>query len=1305
MSATKAEYIAALEAKMIAVWIRKFISRLGIVPTINKPIKMFCDNSVPLLIANEPRVQKGAKHYHRRYHYVRECIKLGEINLFKVHTYDNLADPFTNALPKGKLTQHARSMRLHLASSFTYSGQPFETTFKAATSVPTSPKSNSSGKRRNRKACFVLLTPSKPVSNTGVRPISAALPNITMTRPRHAHQVLVVSTVQVKGNLVRGLPTKVFENDHTCVACKKGKQHRASCKTKPVSSIDQPLFRLHMDLFGPTFVKSMNKKSYCLVITDDSRFTWVFFLATKDKTTLILKTFLTGLENQLSLKFYEMKGIKKEFSVPRTPQQNGIAERKNMTLIEATRTILVDSLLPILFWAEAVNTACYVQNRVLVTKPHNKTPYELLHENKPNLVGSGPTWLFDIDSLIRTMNYQPVIAGNQTNPSAGFQDKFDAEKAREEIDQQYVLFPMWSSGSTNHQNYDGDADFDEKEHDFDAKKPHAKKPESEVILSLSSSAQSRKQDDKKKKEAKGKIPIESFIGYRHLNAEFEDCSDNNSNEVNAAGFIVFTVGQNSLNTTNTFSVAGPSNAAVSPTYEKSSFIDASQLPDDPDMPKLEDITYSDDEDVVGAMADFNNLESSIPVSPIPTTRIHKDHPISQIIVARIEAIRLFLAYASFMGLWCTKWMSRVLLYETIKEEVYVCQPLGFEDPDHPDKVYKVVKALYGLHQAPRACQDKYVAEILRKFGLTEGKSASTPIDTEKPLLKDPDGEDVDVHTYRSMIGSLIYLTSSRPDIMFAVCACARFQVTPKASHLHAVKRIFRYLKGKPHLGLWYPKDSPFDLVAYSDSDYAGASLDKKSTTGGCQFLGCRLISWQCKKQTVVATSSTKAEYVVAASCCAQVVLSGMESLKRMSHVSYILSAGYLTTQQVVLNSPWQTATGKEISNPFMAGGVDCLPNEEIFAELARMGYEKPSTKLTFYKAFFSSQWKFLIHIILQSMSAKRTSWNEFTSAMASSNCLSEPSIPTPTPPTPPPPPPQDLPLTSQVHHAPPQSPQVQQPSSQPQPQQTANFPMSLLQEALDACAALTRRVKHLEVKVLKLRMLKRVGTSQRVDTSEDTVMNDASNHGRIIDELDKDEVVSFMDDKEEDKKEEEAKVVEDDQVQGRQAKSQAKIYKIDMDHALKVLIIRDPEEESATSSIIPADTKSKDKGKRIMVEEPKPLKKKQQVEMDEKYARKLHAELNKDFDWDAAIDHVKQKAKEDLAVQRYQVMKRKPQTKAQARKNMIMYLKNVVGFRLDYFKGMSYDDILPIFEVKFNSNMDFLLNTKEQMEQSTTEHQ
>ncbi|GJT49033.1 hypothetical protein Tco_0975190 [Tanacetum coccineum] len=165
-------------------------------------------------------------------------------------------------------------------------------------------------------------------------------------------------------------------------------------------------------------------------------------------------------------------------------------------------------------------------------------------------------------------------------------------------------------------------------------------------------------------------------------------------------------------------------------------------------------------------------------------------------------------------------------------------------------------------------QDKYMTQILKNFGFSDVKTASTPMETYKLLLKDTD---VDEHLYRSMIGSLMYLTSSRPDIMFAVCACARFQVNPKSSHLYAVKRIFRYLKGQPKLGLWYPKDSPFDLVAYTDSDYAGASLNRKSIIGGCQFLVYRLISWQCKKQIVVANSTTEAEYIVGSNCCGQVL--------------------------------------------------------------------------------------------------------------------------------------------------------------------------------------------------------------------------------------------------------------------------------------------------------------------------------------------------------------------------------------------------------------------------------------------------
>nr|GFA33055.1 uncharacterized mitochondrial protein AtMg00810-like [Tanacetum cinerariifolium] len=361
------------------------------------------------------------------------------------------------------------------------------------------------------------------------------------------------------------------------------------------------------------------------------------------------------------------------------------------------------------------------------------------------------------DTLTQSMNYQPVVAGNQPNSSADIQENLNAGTVRKEANsvQQYVLLPIWSSGSKDPQNTDAAA-FEVKE------------PEFAVHVSPSSCDKTKKHDDKTKREAKEKSLVELSTGVRDLSDEFEEFSDNSTNRVNAASTSVTAVGPNSTNSTNTFSAH--------------------------DMPALEDITYSDDEEDVGAEADFSNLETNITVSPIPTTRVYKDHPVTQIIGDLSLAPK-------------TRSMTRMG-----KEQ-------GFEDLDHPDKVYKVVKALYGCIK---------LLEL-----------ASTLIDTKKPLLKDLDGDDVDVHTYRSMIGLLMYLTSSRQDIMFVVCACARFQVTPKALHLHVVKKIFRYLKGMPHLGLWYPKDSPFNLVVYY-SDYAGASLDRQFTTGGFQFLVARI---------------------------------------------------------------------------------------------------------------------------------------------------------------------------------------------------------------------------------------------------------------------------------------------------------------------------------------------------------------------------------------------------------------------------------------------------------------------------------
>ncbi|GJQ92330.1 putative ribonuclease H-like domain-containing protein [Tanacetum coccineum] len=359
-------------------------------------------------------------------------------------------------------------------------------------------------------------------------------------------------------------------------------------------------------------------------------------------------------------------------------------------------------------------------------------------------------------------------------------------------------------------------------------------------------------------------------------------------------------------------------------------------------------------------------------------------------VARIEAIRIFLAFASYMGFMVYQMdVKSAFLYGEIDEEVYVTQPKGFEDPFYPKHVYRVVKALYGLHQAPRACQDKYVQDMLKKFDMESVRPATTPFEASKPKSKDEPDDAVNVHLYRSMIGSLMYLTASRPDIQFAVSACSRHQVTPLTSNLNAVKKIFKYLKGQPKLGLWYPRDSPFVLEAYSDSDYAGSHGDRKSTTGGCQFLGRRLISWQCKKQTIVATSSTEAEYVAAANCCGQFLLvallvptgrtipTGLEGPPAI--LATIDRTPYTITESLVRS---QLQLDDE-------GGVEDLPIADIYLGMDNLGYPSEG-KLTFFKNKFSPQWRFLVHTIMHCLSTKSGSWDQFGSQLAIAIiCLTE----------------------------------------------------------------------------------------------------------------------------------------------------------------------------------------------------------------------------------------------------------------------------------------------------------------------------
>ncbi|GKA41741.1 retrovirus-related pol polyprotein from transposon TNT 1-94 [Tanacetum coccineum] len=250
-------------------------------------------------------------------------------------------------------------------------------------------------------------------------------------------------------------------------------------------------------------------------------------------------------------------------------------------------------------------------------------------------------------------------------------------------------------------------------------------------------------------------------------------------------------------------------------------------------------------------------------------------------VARLESIRILLAYACALDFKLFQMdVKSAFLNGFINEEVYVAQPPGFIDFAKPNHVYRLKKALYGLKQAPKAWYDRLKAflikhdytmgmEMLKKFGLEDFKPMKTPISMETKLTKDVEGESVDNTKYRGMIGSLLYLTASRPDIMFSVYLCARFQEDPKISHLEAVKRIFRYVKGTMHLGLWYPKGSGIETIVYADSDHAGDYVDRKNTSGICTFMGCCLTSWFSKKQTALAISTTEAEYVSARKACQQ----------------------------------------------------------------------------------------------------------------------------------------------------------------------------------------------------------------------------------------------------------------------------------------------------------------------------------------------------------------------------------------------------------------------------------------------------
>ncbi|KAJ9555966.1 hypothetical protein OSB04_010580 [Centaurea solstitialis] len=810
----------------------------------------------------------------------------------------------------------------------------------------------------------------------------------------------------VIGNLAIGIPDLRFQQDHLCSACQLGKMKRVSHKSKLEHGTEKPLQLIHMDLCGPMRVQN----------------TWVKFLQSKDEAPEIIISVLkevqvnlqsqvqkirsdhgTEFKNKVLGGYLESVGIKHTFAAVRTPQQNGVVERRNRTLVEAARTMLAYSKLPMFLWAEAVDTACYTQNRSIVNNRFGKTPYELINNQVPNI---GHFRVFGCRCFV-------------------LNDREDRHKLQAKSDE--AIFIGYSKHSIAYRVYNkrtkmvmesSNVKFDpyaEMAFEHDSSEPGLTGVLAVNLVNPDHVTPTTQQDGASTSTnnlSDLDLLFENFYNEYFGSSSSDSTTNNNSSSIHR---------ETTVNVQEPVSLSGPTTSTISddtssvespqvqtsiiPIPENQEIIpivDSSQI-QEADIGSSEDIsdpipirmesTFDDYSEDLQIVPSFESLQE-VPISsytdssydiqlyrPLPhTTKWTRDHPLHQIIgdlnapvqtrsataneclfatffsnveplkvadaladpdwfmamqeeinqfvrlkvwrlvprpegksiidtkwifknkkdednivvrnkarlvakgyrqqegidynetfapAARIDTIRMFLAYAAHKDFPVYQMdVKTAFLNDVLKEEVYVSQLEGFVDQDHPDHVYILDKALYGLKQAPRAWYDS-LSQFLVESGYS--KDYENTMSPSCALDSDPDGKAVDVTTYRGMIGSLMYLTASRPDIMFSTCLCARCQSKPKESHLKAVKRIFRYLKSTVNIGLWYPKGSGYELTGYTDADHGGCKLDRKSTTGHIQFLGDKLVSWASKKQNCVSLSTAEAEYVAAASCCSQII--------------------------------------------------------------------------------------------------------------------------------------------------------------------------------------------------------------------------------------------------------------------------------------------------------------------------------------------------------------------------------------------------------------------------------------------------
>ncbi|GJU83327.1 retrovirus-related pol polyprotein from transposon TNT 1-94 [Tanacetum coccineum] len=646
----------------------------------------------------------------------------------------------------------------------------------------------------------------------------------------------------VKNNLVRGLPKMKFKKDHLCSACEQGKIHRKHHKSKAAFASNKPLYLLHMYLCGPIRVESINGKRYVLVVVDDySRYTWVFFLHSKDEASEVIISFIkktqvnlqlqvqrvrtdngTEFKNKTLAKFFDEVGISQQFSAARTPQQNGVVERRNRTLVEAARTMLTFANLPLFLWAEAIATACFTQNRSIIHKRFDKTPYDLINKRKPNIkffhvFGCRcylPNYYDDVGKLKEKGDIRVFVGYSKESAAFRVYNK-RTRKIHESVDV-----------------------------NFDEISEMASKQFREVFHEVSESFQeesslSSLNDDVQQSLAEVIVPptnTQSISNESVPNVNEGSTSHNVFNEGLEDAY---------FDASTTFH--DPSNVnAMQDELDQFTRLKVWRL-----VPRPEGKTVIKTKWIFKNKKDESSLVDRnkarlVAVGYCQYEGIDYDETFAP--VARIKAIRLFLAYAAHKDF-------------SLSNGCFVSK-------QYPDHVYALDKALYGLKQAPQACmmgemkfflalqvnqfsnrifinQSKYILDILKRFGMENCDMVPTPMVEQVKLKLDLVGKPVDHTNYRSMIGSLMYLTSSRPDIMFATWTF--------------------------NLSLWYPKDSGFDLTAYSDADHAGCHLDRKSTSGSVQFLGDKLVCWSPKKHNCVSISIAESEYVDVSGYCAQVL--------------------------------------------------------------------------------------------------------------------------------------------------------------------------------------------------------------------------------------------------------------------------------------------------------------------------------------------------------------------------------------------------------------------------------------------------